>query len=740
MSSLFDKILAKCGQRDELHTDQITAVLQGLKDQGGTGAELASVLERADFDHSGAVNRTEFEAFFGIDYYRQKLEAYAACVDQLDAGALVVVDSLPAGWTKEPSQSRPGQFTYICAAKGIKVRTLEEMYKVVDKDAPVEQETPLPPGWKKVPSRSKPGEVRFFDPVMNVKTETLERAWEVYKGQQNSKTEHDAVHHEVRQKVKQQVAQEKAQAAQRTGSKKSHPEHVPDPGTDGKFVDTEFPPTIDSLGTPKPGRSFIDEARKQATRWVRLPTLVRMTLDLPDNAPVRFYGEEIVPNDLVQGQVGDCWLIASIAAIAEFPAQVRKLFLEVDKEGGRYVVQLYDMGKGAWEKVTVDDFIPCIYEEDYTDIPYVENEQGQLVYKWNDTHNPDGSSKIPMRWTPHFSKLAKNQMWALILEKAVAKFVGTFAGAAGGAEPYALIAFTGMPLCYNFVRPSLDDTDTSSKLGEWEWMGAQYLGRQLTGMNYAPVDEETPVLSDDALWEKLVSYDARNYLMCVCITKFKHPGTNQGMFRPDGLVFGHAYSLISCVAVPLARGGRVRLMQIRNPHGDGEVTKEGFFKTEWNGDWNDNSPMWTQHPEVRDAVDFSPGNDGLFWMSFEDFRKVYDKVNVLPRSMQQPRAEQAFRKRAEGKRKVGIALQAVANAETMKDVDLATKIFDPFASFPEFLDDGSFEKRLLWEASKPGQLQALIDMNKNNPTSQNFFLQKVKELGLEKALGPHGCI
>merc|ERR1712107_426585 len=84
------------------------------------------------------------------------------------------------------------------------------------------------------------------------------------------------------------------------------------------------------------------------------------------------------------------------------------------------------------------------------------------------------------------------------------------------------------------------------------------------------------------------------------------------------------------------------------------------------------------------------------------------------------------------------ALQAVANAETMKDVNLATKIFDPFASFPEFLDDGSFEKRLLWEASKPGQLQALIDMNKNNPTSQNFFLQKVKELGLEKALGPHG--
>jgi len=48
---------------------------------------------------------------------------------------------------------------------------------------------------------------------------------------------------------------------------------------------------------------------------------------------------------------------------------------------------------------------------------------------------------------------------------------------------------------------------------------------------------------------------------------------------PNGLVAGHAYTILQCKEV---KG--YRLLNIRNPWG----------KIEWRGDWSDGSPLWTQ--------------------------------------------------------------------------------------------------------------------------------------------------
>lgn len=40
------------------------------------------------------------------------------------------------------------------------------------------------------------------------------------------------------------------------------------------------------------------------------------------------------------------------------------------------------------------------------------------------------------------------QVWALILEKAMAKFVGSYAHLSGGTEPFAFMALTGFPLVH----------------------------------------------------------------------------------------------------------------------------------------------------------------------------------------------------------------------------------------------------------------------------------------------------
>lgn len=73
-----------------------------------------------------------------------------------------------------------------------------------------------------------------------------------------------------------------------------------------------------------------------------------------------------------------------------------------------------------------------------------------------------------------------------------------------------------------------------------------------------------------------------------------------GADQEGGLVPGHAYSVIAAKEAKTHR-----LLQLRNPWG----------KFEWNGDWSDNSNLWTD--EMKEV--FQPnldGSDGTFWMSF----------------------------------------------------------------------------------------------------------------------------
>lgn len=59
-------------------------------------------------------------------------------------------------------------------------------------------------------------------------------------------------------------------------------------------------------------------------------------------------------------------------------------------------------------------------------------------------------------------------------------------------------------------------------------------------------------------------------------------------------------------------GNTVRLVKLRNPWGSGE----------WNGDWSDASPLWTE--ELRAQVGFDGArDDGIFWMNFEDFKEIF---------------------------------------------------------------------------------------------------------------------
>ena len=93
----------------------------------------------------------------------------------------------------------------------------------------------------------------------------------------------------------------------------------------------------------------------------------------------------------------------------------------------------------------------------------------------------------------------------------------------------------------------------------------------------------------------------------------------------EGVVGGHAYSLIAAKRVKVKGSDPVRLLQLRNPWGN----------FEWTGRWSDASAEWTTHKKVAKACGVDPGkpsDDGVFWMAYEDFLAYFDSIDVLKRT------------------------------------------------------------------------------------------------------------
>jgi hypothetical protein len=126
----------------------------------------------------------------------------------------------------------------------------------------------------------------------------------------------------------------------------------------GKFCDADFPADARSIGSGLTIKGVSDPAE---ITWVRAQAVLP-----PSEVPALF--NRIEPDDILQGALGDCWLLAAIAAVAEFPQYVQEhIFitqcLDGESEPGKYRLRLYDAAKkeggDGWTEVVVDDRIPC---------------------------------------------------------------------------------------------------------------------------------------------------------------------------------------------------------------------------------------------------------------------------------------------------------------------------------------------------------------------------------------------
>eukprot|EP00919_Chromeraceae_sp_WS-2016_P060222 GHVR01143013.1.p1 GENE.GHVR01143013.1~~GHVR01143013.1.p1 ORF type:complete len:617 (-),score=104.11 GHVR01143013.1:164-2014(-) len=341
---------------------------------------------------------------------------------------------------------------------------------------------------------------------------------------------------------------------------------------DGKFTDPDFPPTDASLGD----LGFIE------SDWIR-----GQNLNPCAERRVRLF-HNIEVDNLLQGSLGDCWLLAAISAVSEFPRAIEDMF--VTKEfsiDGVYQLRLYDVSCGKWIKLEVDDWIPC------------------RKRTWWETGG-----------VPVFAKPADNQLWCMLIEKAFAKFVGSYENLKGGHMPYALQCMTGEE---KQLKWKIDRDN-----GTWsEWrVDCEFLKKNPRRMDrmYTRATKQTATFSE--FFSKLVNFDENNFIMGASIGD----SSEVENVRSDGIITRHAYSLCRTFDAPELG---LRLLQLRNPWGE-----PSGGSPNWKGKWGTDCEMWGVYPEVRDMLYFrSCATEGLFWMCYEDFTSVFDSVVVCPKSM-----------------------------------------------------------------------------------------------------------
>lgn len=104
----------------------------------------------------------------------------------------------------------------------------------------------------------------------------------------------------------------------------------------------------------------------------------------------------------------------------------------------------------------------------------------------------------------------------------------------------------------------------------------------------------------------MMDADSKDYIMCAGI----NPKDN---LEGTGLIGMHAYTVIGAKEFD-----GIKLVLVRNPHG----------RNEWSGDWSDNSDLWTAELKEGFGFTWEDGNDGLFWISMDDFYTFFDDVSI----------------------------------------------------------------------------------------------------------------
>ncbi|XP_039249670.1 calpain-9-like isoform X2 [Styela clava] len=166
----------------------------------------------------------------------------------------------------------------------------------------------------------------------------------------------------------------------------------------------------------------------------------------------------------------------------------------------------------------------------------------------------------------------KNEFWSALLEKAYAKLNGSYEALKGGSTTEAMEDFTGG------VTETYELREAPKNLFQ------------------------------------LMRKSLKKGALMGCAIETQNMSQRESKLS-NGLIMGHAYSI---TGVEKLQNG-TKLVRIRNPWG----------QVEWKGAWSDDSSSWKSISESeRKKLEVDFGDDGEFWMSFDDFSRNYTKLEI----------------------------------------------------------------------------------------------------------------
>ena len=191
---------------------------------------------------------------------------------------------------------------------------------------------------------------------------------------------------------------------------------IPKLNSNDFFIDDLFPPDKDSILGIKNGKP-IEKIKERLIKSKKdfifdIDNIVWLRAEEIFNYQhYSIFVDDISINDVLQGYLGNCYFMSSLAAMTNIPQLICQIFksFQISKNG------FYEIGlniEGEWQIVLLDDFFPC-----------------------------SKKTRIPI-----FAKPNGPELWVMLLEKAWAKINGGYLNIIGGYSSEVLSVFTSFPV------------------------------------------------------------------------------------------------------------------------------------------------------------------------------------------------------------------------------------------------------------------------------------------------------
>ena len=369
-----------------------------------------------------------------------------------------------------------------------------------------------------------------------------------------------------------------------------------------KFTDEIFPPNYCSLMSCNNKGKFYDKinGKEKATKFIKKLksfdkdiTWERIS-DMPEYNEI--YNKNYSYESIMQGIIGDCYLISALCALSQFPKLIlndnnKKNSINIIhntkfSEIGYYELKLFI--NGEYQIVIIDDYI--LYYENIEEILFV--------------------------------KTSKNFFWALLVEKAIAKVFGGFSNIENNPESENKIDKTNNLLS----KTNLVFQILTGFVPEYFYFDNEYNKE----------NHKNKIFTKEEIYEKLY-YDGlyqKNEDKYELLITTGSLSEEEGVLEENYIPYSHSFSIldIKSIFINIDKDGNkkeIKLLLLNNPWGKNIYNSEIFGKYKYN-------PNNKNLKELNKYIQYNINSkDGTFWIDFDTFYESFSYASlckIIPNS------------------------------------------------------------------------------------------------------------